>query len=86
MALFASGGAMNEFVSVAIRLAGSVFRTQSYESVADLIDILAGLAGLILLTSILLVHLPGGRARERKPDWQTDPQHSHAVWWSHHKR
>ncbi|CAE6733272.1 hypothetical protein [Paraburkholderia haematera] len=77
---------MNEFVNVAIRLVGSVFRPQSYESVADLIDIFSGLAGLFLLTIILLAHEVAERAHERNPDWQTDPLHSHAVWWRHHKR
>jgi hypothetical protein len=47
---------MNDFVSVAMRLAGSVFRAQSYGSVVDLIDILSGLAGLTFLAIVLLVH------------------------------
>lgn len=77
---------VNDFASVAMHLAGSVFRPQSYESVADLIDVLSGLAGLILLTLILLVQDLTEHARERKRDWSADPQHPHAAWWGHRKR
>ena len=77
---------MNDFVSVAMRLAGSVFRTQSYGSVIDLIDILSGLAGLIFLAIVLLVHELTGSAREQKSDWRADAPHANAVLPGHRKR